>query len=57
MAVLRLLLNRIPSIATAIEQVPLVDCTADHFLLLPYAAEHASVAASMLIAVTFVGFS
>ena len=56
MAVLRLLLNRIPSIATAIEQVPLVDCTADHFLLLPYAAEHASVA-SMLIAVTFVGFS
>ena len=55
LALLRLLLNLTPFIAAAVEQVLLADCTAPHFLLPPYAAQHASVA-DMPIAVTFIRF-
>ena len=55
MAALRFLPNQIPSAAVAIEQVPLVSCTADRFLQPPCAAQHASDS-GMPITVTFVGF-
>lgn len=55
MAPLRLLLNLIPFIAAAVEQVLLADCTAPRFLLPPCAAQHTFVA-DMPVAVIFVGF-